>query len=140
MGNISIKGVLFDRDGRVLLCHNERGDWELPGGRPERDEDDRSCLRRELREETGLEVEVAEFVSLYRFEVLPGREVDIRAYGCRMSGPARPPVRSDEHVGIAFVSPEVLETMSLPSGYRNAIALWWTRNRGNVGADPSPLD
>ena len=31
---VSIKGVLI-RDGRVLLVHNERDEWELPGGRIE---------------------------------------------------------------------------------------------------------
>lgn len=31
---VSIKGVLV-RDGRVVLMHNERDEWELPGGRIE---------------------------------------------------------------------------------------------------------
>ena len=79
MGKTSIKGVLFDPDGRVLLCRNDRGDWELPGGRPDRDEDDETCLRREMREETGLEVVVSELVTTYSFHVLPLHEVDIRA-------------------------------------------------------------
>jgi 8-oxo-dGTP pyrophosphatase MutT (NUDIX family) len=119
----SIKGVLFDLQGRVLLCHNERGDWELPGGRPYREEDDETCLRREIREETGLEVEVAELLTTYRFDVLPGREVAIRAYGCRLSSRVSPLVLSDEHTDLAFVASEALQTIDLPSGYRDAIAL-----------------
>jgi 8-oxo-dGTP diphosphatase len=30
---ISIKGVLIE-DSKVVLLENERGEWELPGGRP----------------------------------------------------------------------------------------------------------
>jgi 8-oxo-dGTP diphosphatase len=125
----SIKGVLFDPQGRVLLCHNERGDWELPGGRPDRDEDDETCLRREIHEETGLEVEVAELLTAYRFDVLPGREVAVRAYGCRMSGRVSPLVPSDEHTDLAFVTSEALQTIDVPIGYRDAIALWRARAR-----------
>jgi 8-oxo-dGTP pyrophosphatase MutT (NUDIX family) len=129
VGITSVKGVLFDDAGRVLLCHNERGEWELPGGRPERHEDDEACLQREIREETGLTVEVAALVSAYRFEVLPGQEVDIRAYGCWMSGPALSPVLSDEHIELGFFSPATVETINLPDGYRSAIALWRVRKR-----------
>jgi 8-oxo-dGTP pyrophosphatase MutT (NUDIX family) len=128
VGITSIKAVLFDLDGRVLLCHNDRGDWELPGGRPDRDEDDKACLRREMREETGLEVEAVALVSEYRFEVLPGREVDIRAYGCRVCGPVLPLLVSEEHTELGFLSPEAVETIDLPSGYRSAISLWRARN------------
>jgi 8-oxo-dGTP pyrophosphatase MutT (NUDIX family) len=137
VGIASIKAVLFDRDGRVLLCHNDRGDWELPGGRPDRDEDDGACLRREMREETGLEVEVGALVSAYRFEVLPGREVDIRAYGCRIAGPVAPLVLSEEHTELDFLSPEAIETIELPSGYRGAIALWRAQ-KPDAGPDSNP--
>jgi 8-oxo-dGTP diphosphatase len=110
-----------------VLCHNDRGEWELPGGRPERDEDDRSCLRREIREETGLEVDVRELITAYRFEVIPGQAVNIRAYGCRMSGSAVTPLASEEHTNVDFLTAEDAETVDLPSGYRRAIALWRAR-------------
>ena len=50
---ISVKGVLIDRD-RVLLLLNERGEWDLPGGRPDPGEDHRAALEREVQEEAGL--------------------------------------------------------------------------------------
>src|SRR5271154_3930176 len=49
---ISIKGVLIE-DGSVVLLENERGEWELPGGRPEPGEDAATCLVREFAEELG---------------------------------------------------------------------------------------
>jgi 8-oxo-dGTP pyrophosphatase MutT (NUDIX family) len=54
---VSIKGVLLDGD-RVALLENERGEWELPGGRLEADEQPPVCLVREFAEGLGIEVAV----------------------------------------------------------------------------------
>ncbi len=52
--------------GRVLLTRRAfepyRGMWDLPGGFLEEDEEPLVALRRELLEETGLEVEVGDFL------------------------------------------------------------------------------
>ena len=44
---LSVKGVVI-HDGCVLLLLNERGEWDLPGGRPDVGEDDRAALKREV--------------------------------------------------------------------------------------------
>ncbi len=49
---VSVKGVVV-RDGLVLLLHNERQEWELPGGRLELQETPPECVAREIAEETG---------------------------------------------------------------------------------------
>jgi ADP-ribose pyrophosphatase YjhB (NUDIX family) len=60
-----VQGIL-ERDGRVLLArraHDPRkGYWDLPGGFLDETEDPLDGLRREFREETGLEVEPVEFL------------------------------------------------------------------------------
>jgi len=55
-------GVIW-RDGCVLLAQRRPGGllgglWEFPGGKQEPGETLEDCLRRELREELGIEVEV----------------------------------------------------------------------------------
>lgn len=58
--------ALVVRDGRVLLARRGiepfRGMWDLPGGFLEEDEEPLAALRRELREETGLEIEPGPFL------------------------------------------------------------------------------
>lgn len=52
---ISIKGVVV-KDGKYLLPREDNGKWELMGGGIDHGEDPHDCLRREIKEETGLEV------------------------------------------------------------------------------------
>jgi 8-oxo-dGTP diphosphatase len=61
MADIEKAGLLFVRDGRVLLCHKKRSTalLILPGGKMEPGETAEACLRRECREELG-DVEIAD--------------------------------------------------------------------------------
>ena len=57
-------GVIRDGDGRILLTQRAKhahqgGLWEFPGGKREADETIVEALRRELREEVGIEVQAA---------------------------------------------------------------------------------
>jgi len=120
---ISIKAVVVHQN-RVLLLANERGEWDLPGGRPDPGEDHRATLVREVREETGLGVEVGAFLDEHLFEVLPRRFVRIVAYACSLTGGSEPTL-SDEHLEVNWVAlSDVGHTIAgrpLPAGYLGAI-------------------
>jgi ADP-ribose pyrophosphatase YjhB (NUDIX family) len=76
----SIPGVqgILERDGSVLLARRGRpprlGHWDLPGGFLGEAEQPLDGLRREFREETGLEIEPVEFLGI-DIEPYAGRHV-----------------------------------------------------------------
>lgn len=53
---VSIKGIVIDDEGRILLSREDNGNWEMLGGGLDHGEDPRACLKREIAEETGLVV------------------------------------------------------------------------------------
>ena len=61
--------LVEDDEGRVLLARRAhepfKGRWDIPGGFLEEGEHPLDGLRRELREETGLEVEPLEFLGVW---------------------------------------------------------------------------
>jgi 8-oxo-dGTP diphosphatase len=65
---IGVGGVVIHRN-RVLLVRRKReplkGEWSIPGGLVEIGEELGQAVRRELREETGLEVEPVEVLAVF---------------------------------------------------------------------------
>lgn len=120
---ISVKAVLVHQD-RVLLLLNERGEWDLPGGRPDPGEDHRAALKREVQEEAGLAVEIGAALHEHLFEVLPGRFVRILPFACRLVG-SDAVALSHEHLDTRWLAVEalgdgVVDGHRLPAGYLSA--------------------
>jgi len=58
---VGVAGIIFRDQGVVLIRRGQepaRGEWSLPGGAVEVGENLEEALRREVREETGLEIEI----------------------------------------------------------------------------------
>jgi 8-oxo-dGTP diphosphatase len=72
---IGVSGVILDERGRILLQRHrfwKEGSWGLPSGYAERGESLEETLCREVREETGLAIEVTRLlriVSSYRLRI-----------------------------------------------------------------------
>ena len=65
----TVSALVGDDEGRILLSRRkfepEAGKWDLPGGFLEEDEEPLDGLRRELREEAGVEIEPLEFAGVW---------------------------------------------------------------------------
>jgi 8-oxo-dGTP diphosphatase len=84
--------MVLIEDNKVLLIRRAaepfKGEWAIPGGRIEDDETAEECLRREMKEETGLEVEPIRFTGLYSDPGRDPRKVIAACYLVKRSGGA----------------------------------------------------
>ena len=64
--NIRVTGILIENDELLIVKQklSDSRDWSLPGGRLERGETLEQGLKREFKEETGLDVEVVKLLYL----------------------------------------------------------------------------
>jgi mutator protein MutT len=112
---IDVAAALLFRDGRVLITQRRPDDhlgglWEFPGGKREPGETLADCLRRELREELGLEVQVGEVVERATHSH-PDRAVHLEFFRCALlAGEPRPLGCQD----LAWVSPDELARYTFP--------------------------
>jgi 8-oxo-dGTP pyrophosphatase MutT (NUDIX family) len=127
---VSVKGVV-GRDGRILLLHNDRGEWELPGGRLEIGETPEQCVVREIAEETGWAVTAGPILDAWLYHVAPaGKHVFIVTYSCHL-GPGQEdldPVLSAEHQRIGLFAPAEIAGLVMPQGYQTSISTWLRRD------------
>jgi len=97
-------GILFDGDGRVLLCHRRDLDlWNLPGGGVRPGEAPWEGVVREVAEETGLKVGVERLAGIY---VKPQAGEIVFSFVCRAVGGALTP--TDEADQLEYFPPERL--------------------------------
>jgi 8-oxo-dGTP diphosphatase len=65
--SVSVAGVIVDDQGRVLVVRRyDNGRWEPPGGVLDVGESITHGLRREIAEETGLDVEIGNLTGVYK--------------------------------------------------------------------------
>lgn len=82
--------VVVDPQGRVLLIQRAldpfRGAWALPAGYQEIDEEPSQAAEREVREETGLEVEAQALLDLHLVRGDGRKPANVAVYLCRQVG------------------------------------------------------
>lgn len=104
-------GVLVVRDGRVLLVERARepfrGWWDVPGGYLEYDEHPEEAARREVREETGLEIRITGLVGVYpsQYGDSGQRTLDLIYLAEVVAGEERP---GDDAAAIGWFAPDEL--------------------------------
>ena len=87
--------ALIQKEGRFLVTRRKPDDrfgglWEFPGGAREARESRKACVRREMKEELGIEVEVGKELSTFEDEI-PTLKICVHLFSCRIrSGQPRP--------------------------------------------------
>jgi 8-oxo-dGTP diphosphatase len=69
---VGVGAVIWNARAEVLLIQRGRspreGEWSIPGGKVETGEKLHEALKREVREETGLEIEIVDFLDVIDLE------------------------------------------------------------------------
>ena len=66
--SVSVAAAIFDESGEnvLLIKRRDNGKWEPPGGVLELDETIEDGLRREVREETGADIDIGPLTGVYK--------------------------------------------------------------------------
>ncbi|WP_044086254.1 NUDIX domain-containing protein [Lewinella cohaerens] len=113
---VSVKGICFI-DGKVVLLKNERNEWDLPGGKIGRREGVKTALKREIKEELGIEVQVEELLEVFTARVNHQVNVLIVLYLCTTNAVLKDLQISQESFEIGCFSYEQLFDLNLGSKY-----------------------
>lgn len=106
---VSVSALIF-HEGKVLLAHRRDIDWwNLPGGGLEEGETVDEALRREVLEETGLEVEVEQLVGVYS---KPLKQEVVLAFRCQVLNGN--PHETEEARECRYFAPDALPPNTLP--------------------------
>ena len=91
---IVVTAAVIERDGTFLVTrrlagHAPRGLWEFPGGKCEPGESHPACLRREIREELGVDAAVdGEIFAVTH--AYADRVVELHFFACELAGEPQP--------------------------------------------------
>lgn len=113
---IRVVGAMIERDGRYLITQRKPTAslpllWEFPGGRVEPGETDAEALKRELREEMAIAVNVAGEV-MHVQHAYPDYDIDFRVYRCTLIDGEVRHIKVYDH---RWVSPQDLDDYEFPA-------------------------
>ena len=85
-----VAGVIFNNENKILITRRARGQsrellWEFPGGKVEEGESDEEALKREIKEELCLDIEVLSFFTRV-IHSYPDLDIELVAYLCKLKG------------------------------------------------------
>lgn len=115
MKTLVVAAAVITEKGRIVVAQREAGDewglyWEFPGGTLEEDEGPHHCIKRELREELGIEAEV-EGIEQVVFKRYEGFNCLLLAYQCRIRSGTPTPIGCR---AIRWVGKEELAGLPMP--------------------------
>lgn len=120
---ISIKALVLDEQGRVMLVREDNDKWELPGGGLDHGEDVHTGLIREIKEEMGLEVtymaQTPSYFFTFRADIGERQWMSNVVYEVKLKDLNFTP--SDECQEIRFVTKEEAKALNLFPNIREFI-------------------
>lgn len=89
MKTINVVAAVIMKDGKVFATQRGYGEfkdgWEFPGGKVEVGESPEEALRREIREELEVEVNVGDLIDTIEYDY-PAFHLSMKCYACTIAG------------------------------------------------------
>ena len=89
MKTINVVAAVIMKDGKVFATQRGYGEfkdgWEFPGGKVEAGESPEGALRREIREELEVEVNVGDLIDTIEYDY-PAFHLSMKCYACTIAG------------------------------------------------------
>lgn len=89
MRTINVVAAVIMKEGRVFATQRGYGEfkdgWEFPGGKVEAGESPEEALRREIREELEVEVNVGDLIDTIEYDY-PAFHLSMKCYACTIAG------------------------------------------------------
>jgi len=81
---IKVAAAVIIKGSKVLIAKRAKGDshgskWEFPGGKAEKGESLKACLKREIKEELDLEIKVGK-----KFETTKSESIELTSFLCEI--------------------------------------------------------
>lgn len=111
--HVTIKGLFFDENQRVLLVQEECGVWDLPGGRIEHGEDFHTTLQRECQEEMGIDCQILDASPYWAWSALDRDDIWKVVLCFRITLPHLDFTSSEECVALGFFDAASLNDINL---------------------------
>ncbi len=126
MGPVVAVGALVIDDGKLLMVKRDRepgkGLWTVPGGRVEHGEYLDQALRREVKEETGIDIEVGGLAGI--FEVVGEDHFVIHDYAAHLTTEGQEAVVGDEVAEVRWVPLEEITDLECTPRFVETLKAW----------------
>ena len=106
-----VGAAIIDNEGKVLCAQRGygplMGKWEFPGGKIEPGESDRDALKREIKEELDIDIEVYDLID-ESYNEYKEFNVNLKVFKCRQIGGV---IEDNEHKSLEWKRPDELEDL-----------------------------
>ena len=106
-----VGAAIIDNEGKVLCAQRGYGPligkWEFPGGKIEPGESDRNALKREIKEELDIDIEVYDLID-ESYNEYKEFNVNLKVFKCRQIGGV---IKDNEHKSLVWKKPDELEAL-----------------------------
>ncbi|MDD5496309.1 MAG: (deoxy)nucleoside triphosphate pyrophosphohydrolase [Candidatus Omnitrophica bacterium] len=127
-----VVAALIEKDEKFLVARRCKDDsfggmWEFPGGVVEPGETKADALRREIREELGVDIEVMDIAGIFEDEI-PTLKIVIYLFDCKIKDGVPRPIECDD---VNWASTEEMDGIELAPADRKVLT--WLKKRKRSG-------